>query len=122
LFQLWNEIRDHIRERLPAIVDFLLFAMVITITTATLLGLTWLYVNYGMALFLVAAVLLWLASLFAGRRAPVYFDGSSPLALGSDTPAPPPGKQALPPSGTPQIGRSNQALTKHRPALPKRSP
>jgi hypothetical protein len=24
--------------------------------------------------------------------------------------------------GTPQIGRSNQALTKHRPALPKRSP
>jgi hypothetical protein len=123
LFQLWNEIRDHIRERLPAIVDFLLFAMVITTTAAVLLGLTWLYVNYGLALFVVAVVLLLLASNFAGRRAPGYFDGGSPLALGGDKPAlPPPGQQALPPSGTPQIGRSNQALTKHRPALPKRSP
>jgi hypothetical protein len=74
-------------------------------------------VNYGMALFLVAVVLLLLASHFAGRRAPV------PLALGSEKlTLPPPGKQALPPSGTPQIGRSNQALTKHRPALPKRKP
>jgi hypothetical protein len=120
---LWNEIRDHIRERLPAIVDFIIFSVVITIITAVLLGLTWLYVNYGLALSLVAAVLLWLASLFAAHRAPVYFDGGSPLALGSDRPSlSPPGKQALPPLGTPQIGRSNQALTKPRPALPKRSP
>jgi hypothetical protein len=119
---LWNEIRDHIRERLPAIVDFILFAMVITITVAILLGLTWLYINYGLALFVVAAVLLWLASGFTWRRAPVYCEANT-LAPGSDKPAlPPPGKQALQSPGAPQIGRSNQALTKHRPALPKRSP
>jgi hypothetical protein len=55
---LWNEIRDEIRARLPAIVDFALYATFITTTTAVLLGLTWLYVNYGMALFVVATVLL----------------------------------------------------------------
>jgi hypothetical protein len=119
---LWNDIRDRIRERLPAILDFILFAMVITIITAVLLGLTWLYVNYGMALFLVAAVLLWLANLFAGRRASVYIEGG-PLMLGSDKlTLPPPSQRALHPPGTPQIGRANQALTKHRPALPKSSP
>jgi hypothetical protein len=107
---LWNEIRDHIRERLPAIIDFALFAMVITTITAVLLGLTWLYVNYGPALFLVAIVLIWIASGFAGPRAPTYLDdpGSSRST-------------ALPPPGAPQIGRSNQTLTKHRPALPDRS-
>jgi hypothetical protein len=120
---LWNEIRDHIRERLPAILDFILFAMFITTAATILLGLTWLYVNYGLALFVVAVVLLLLASNFAGRRAPVYFDGSSSLALGDDrTALPPPGRQAPPPPSARQIARSNQALTKHRPALPKRSP
>jgi hypothetical protein len=99
---LWNEIRNHVLERLPAIVDFFLFAMVITTVTAVLLALTWLYVNCGMALFLLAAVLLWLASLFAAHRAPVHFDGGSPLALGIDNPAQsPPGKQALAPPGCP---------------------
>jgi hypothetical protein len=53
-----------------------------------------------------------------------YFDEGGPLVLGGNKPTLPPplGKQALPPSGTPQIARSNQALTKLRPALPKRSP
>jgi hypothetical protein len=62
--------------------------MFITITTAVLLGLTWLYVNYGMALFLVALVLIWIASGFAGRGTPVYFDEGSSLALGSDGDSP----------------------------------
>jgi hypothetical protein len=45
------------------------------------------------------------------------------VLMGDSGPSlPPPGKQALPPPSTPQIGRSNQALTKHRPALPKRGP
>jgi hypothetical protein len=39
----WNEIPDHIRERLPAIVDFILFGMALTIIAVVLLGLTWLY-------------------------------------------------------------------------------
>jgi hypothetical protein len=58
---LCNEIRDHVRERLPAIVDFFLFTMAITIITAVLLGLTWLYVNCGVALFVVAIVVLAIA-------------------------------------------------------------
>jgi hypothetical protein len=77
--------------------------VVITIITAVLLGLTWLYVNYGMALFLVAAVLIWLAGLSAKRR--------TDCAFSSD---------ALPPPGAPRIGRSSRALTT-RPALPDRS-
>jgi hypothetical protein len=48
----WNEIRNHIRERLPAIVDFILFGMALTMIALVLLGLLWLYVEYGMALFL----------------------------------------------------------------------
>jgi hypothetical protein len=117
----WNEIRDHIRERLPAIVDFILFGMALTMIASVLLGLAWLYVEYGGALFGVAVVLVCLLGLLSGRRAPVYSDNGEPFILGGDS-QPPPGKQALPSSSTPQIGRSNQALTKHRPALPKRSP
>jgi hypothetical protein len=36
---MWNEIRDEIRERLPAIVDFVFFAATMTATAAVLLGL-----------------------------------------------------------------------------------
>jgi hypothetical protein len=106
---LWNEIRDHIRERLPAIVDFVLYAMFITITAATLLGLTWIYINCGPALFVVALVLIWLAGLSAGRRTSVR------LALGSDKPAlPPPGQHTLHPPGTPRVGGPRQRVLPDR--------
>jgi hypothetical protein len=118
----WNEIRHHIRERLPAIVDFVLFAMALTVIAVVLLGLSWLYVEYGGALFGVAVALFCLLGLLSGLRAPVYSDHGKVFRLGGDPKLPPPGKQALPPPGKSQIGRSNQALTKHRPALPKRSP
>ena len=116
----WNQIRDHIRERLPAIVDFVLFAMALTVIALVLLGLSWLYVEYGGALFGVAVALVCLLSLLSGLRAPVYSDDGKVFRLGGDLQLPPPGKQALPPPGKSQIGGSNQALTKHRPALPKK--
>jgi hypothetical protein len=103
----WNEIRDHIRERLPAIIDFILFGAALTMIAAVLLGLAWLYVEYGTALFWLGVVSVCLAGLLSGRRAPVYFDdGGGPSVLGGDN------QPRLPPPGTPQIGRSQ------RPALP----
>ena len=118
----WNEIRNHIRERLPAIVDFILFGMATTMIAVVLLGLSWLYVEYGMVIFWVGVVSVCLLGLLSGRRAPVYL-AEDDFRLWDDKPSlPPPGKQALPPPGTQQIGRSNQALTKHRPALQKRGP
>jgi hypothetical protein len=118
----WNEIRNHIRERLPAIVDFILFGMALTMIAVVLLGLSWLYVEYGMVIFLVGVVSVCFLGLLSGRRAPVYL-AEDDFRLWDDKPMlPSPGKQALPPPGPPQIGRSNQALTKHRPALPKRGP
>jgi len=65
--------------------------------------------------------LLYLLCVRLEGRRPFYFDGGQ-LGPGGDPALPPPGKQALPPQGARQIARSNQALTKHRPALPKRSP
>jgi hypothetical protein len=118
----WNEIRGHIRERLPAIVDFILFGMALTIIAVVLLGLAWLYVEYGMVIFWVGVVSVCAIGLLSGRRAPVYM-AEHDFRLWDDKPSlPPPGKRVLPSPGTPQIGRSNQALTKHRPASPKRSP
>jgi hypothetical protein len=64
------------------------------------------YVTYGIAVFGVAVAVLCIIGLCSERRSPVYFDhGGDKLML-------PPGKQALPPPGAPQIGRSR------RPALP----
>jgi hypothetical protein len=91
------------------------------ITTAALLGLIAIRNMFGLEWLWVAVIIIILLCARLTRYAPLYVQG--PLALGSDGSAlSPPAKQALPPSGTPQIGRSNQALTKHRPALPKRSP
>jgi hypothetical protein len=103
---IWNEIRNHLRERLPAIVDFILYIAAMTMIAAVLLGLSWLYVEYGMALFLVGAGLICLVGLLGERRRPVYFEGE-PLRLGGNTPVlPPPGEQALPARGPRQIGRA----------------
>jgi hypothetical protein len=110
----WNEIRDHIRERLPAVVDFILFGMALTMIAVVLLGLSWLYVEYGGALFGVAIALVCILGLWRERRAPIYFDEGGPLVLGGDKPAlPPPGKKALSAPAVPQVARSSQ-----RPALP----
>jgi hypothetical protein len=111
----WNEIRNHIRERLPAIVDFILFGMALTMIAVVLLGLSWLYVEYGMALFWLGVVSVCGIGLLSGRRAPVYL-AEDDSRLWDDKPSlPPPGKQALPLPGTPQIGRASSALTPSRP-------
>jgi hypothetical protein len=108
----WNEIRDHIRERLPAIVDFILFGMALTIIAVVLLGLTWLYVEYGMAALLARGrVTLRHRPLVWAPRAYLAEDDSR---LWDDKPSlPPPGKR-VPPPGTPQIGRASRALTPSR--------
>jgi hypothetical protein len=111
----WNEIRNHIRERLPAIVDFILFGMALTMIAVVLLGLSSLYVEYGMALFWLGVVSVCGIGLLSGRRAPVYL-AEDDSRLWDDKPSlPPPGKQALPLPGTPQIGRASSALTPSRP-------
>ena len=87
----WNEIRNHIRERLPAIVDFILF---------------------GMALFWLGVVSVCGIGLLSGRRAPVYLAEDDSRLWDDKATLLPPGRQALPPAAAPQIGRSR------RPALP----
>jgi hypothetical protein len=64
-------------------------------------------------------LLLFLLCLGLQRRAPLSTGDWDWLGRKR---LPPPGKQALPPQGARQIALSNQALAKHRPALPKRSP
>jgi hypothetical protein len=74
---------------------------------------------FGLAAMAAVVFLLFLCALRMEGSAAVYRGDDW---LGSEPRLPPPGKQALPPPGARQIARSNQALTKHRPALPKRSP
>jgi hypothetical protein len=118
---IWNEVRDHIRERLPAIVDFVLFAAAMTMVATVLLGLTWLYIEYGMFVFWAGVGIIVICAILNERRRPVYFgDGGDPFVLGGDKPSlPPPGKRALPAPSTPRISRSNPAITStQRRALP----
>jgi hypothetical protein len=111
----WNEIRDHIRERLPAIVDFVLFGMAMTMIAVVLLGLSWLYVEYGMALFWLGVAFVCGIGLLSVRRTPVYFGEADDWQ--------PTGKPSLPPLGTKQIGTSKPAITsKQRPSLPEPRP
>jgi hypothetical protein len=118
---IWNEIRTQFLERLPKIIDFVLFGMVMTALAAVLLGLAWLYVQYGMALFVVGVALVFLPGLLSERRRPIHFEGG-PIVLSGDPALPPPGKRSLPAPGLGQLGRSSTALTKHRPTLPERGP
>jgi hypothetical protein len=110
----WNEIRNHLRERLPAIIDFILFVAAMAMIATVLLGLVWLYVDYGMFLFCVGAGVIIICAILNERRRPVYMGSEGwPDVFGDGQPSlPPPGKPALPPPATPQIGRSR------RPALP----
>jgi hypothetical protein len=99
----WNGIPNHIRERLPAIVDFILFCMALTMIAAVLLGLTWLYVEYGMALLWLAVGLLFVLHLALQRRGAGHYDpGGSFSGSGPVLPAP----------------RSRQIGKSQRPALP----
>jgi hypothetical protein len=95
-------------------------------TGAVLLGVVAVYNMFGMAAMYAVVFLIVLLAIWTERRRPIYFgDGSEfGLDLGGDTPTlPPPGKQALPAPGAPQISMSKPALTtRQRPALPKRSP
>jgi hypothetical protein len=107
----WNEIRNHLRERLPAIIDFVLYIAAMTMVATVLLGLVWLYVEYGMVLFLMGTGVVIICAILNERRRPIYFgDGSEfSLDLGGNTPKlPPPGQQALPPPGTRQIGQAQR--------------
>jgi hypothetical protein len=100
------------------------YTWVYTATAAVLLGLVAIYDAFGLPAMCGMIFLLFILYLRLQRRAPLYFEGEM-LQLGGDLPPslPPPGAQALPPPGRQaQIGGANQALTKHRPALPKRSP
>jgi hypothetical protein len=110
---LWNAIRNHIHYRLPGIIDFVLFVAAMTMIAAVLLGLVAIYVEYGLAVFGVAVAIFCVISFLAERRSPVYYErGSDKLML-------PPGKQALPQPGPPQIGRAPPAITStQRRALP----
>jgi hypothetical protein len=89
----WNEIRNHIRERLPAIVDFILFGMALTMIAVVLLGLSWLYVEYGMALFWLGVMLVCAIGLLSGRRAPVYPAEDDSRLWDHKPSLPPPGKR-----------------------------
>jgi hypothetical protein len=111
---LWNVIRNHLRERLPTIIDFILFVAAMAMIATVLLGLVWLYVEYGMFLFLMGAGVIIICAILNERRRPVYTgNGGWPEPFGDNQPSlPPPGKRALPPPAAPPIGRSR------RPALP----
>jgi hypothetical protein len=112
--RIWNDIRDHLRKRLPAIIDFLLYIVFMATVAAVLLGLTWLYVEYGMLLFCMGTGAVIFCAILNERRRPLYMgSGGWPEPFGDNQPSlPPPGKNALPPPAAPQIGRSR------RPALP----
>jgi hypothetical protein len=107
---IWNEIRNHLRERLPTIIDFILFVAAMAMIATVLLGLVWLYVEYGMFLFWVGVVAVCLAAILNERRRPIYTaSGGWPELFGDSQPSlPPPGNQALPPPAAPQIGRSRR--------------
>jgi hypothetical protein len=111
---IWNEIRNHLRERLPAIIDFLLYTAAMAMVAAVLLGLTWLYVEYGMFVFWAGVGIIIICAILNERRRPIYTaSGGWPELFGDSQPSlPPPGKRALPAPAAPQIGRSR------RPALP----
>jgi hypothetical protein len=118
---LWNAIRNHIHARLPAIIDFLLFAAAMTMVAAVLLGLVALYVEYGMFLFWVGVGFIIICAILSERRRQLYTSsGSPPERFGDSRPSlPPPGKRALPAPSTPRISRSNPAITStQRRALP----
>jgi hypothetical protein len=76
-----------------------------TATTAVLLGLVWLYYTFGLAAMWMAVLGIILLAIWMEGRTPVYYRDAD--WLGSDP--------ALPPSGTPQIGRASTALTPSRP-------
>jgi hypothetical protein len=111
---IWNEIRDHLRERLPAIIDLVLYIVFMAMVMAVLLGVVWLYVEYGMFLFLVGVGIIIICGILNERRGTVYTGSEGwPGVFGDGQPSlPPPGKNALPGPGPAQIGRSQ------RPALP----
>jgi hypothetical protein len=50
---MWNDISDHLRARLPAIIDLALYMVFVTLVAGVLLGLSWLYIEHGMVLFLM---------------------------------------------------------------------
>jgi hypothetical protein len=116
----WNEIRNHIRERLPAIVDFILFGMALTMIAVVLLGLSWLYVEYGMALFWLGVVSVCGIGLLSGRRAPVYLAEDDSRLWDDKATLLPPGRQALPPPAAPQIGRSRRPVAAASAARPEK--
>jgi hypothetical protein len=113
---IWNEIRNHLRDRLPAILDFALYIAAMTMIATVLLGLTWLYVEHGMFVFCVGAGVIIICAILNERRRPLYTDGGGlPEIFGGSQPSlPPAGKGALPAPGARQIGRAQ------RPALPGR--
>jgi hypothetical protein len=97
---MWNEIRNHLRERLPAIINFLLYIAAMAMVAAVLLGLVALYVEYGMAVFWMGVVVICLAAILNERRRPMYTgsEGLPELFGGSHPSLPPPGKQARRPA------------------------
>jgi hypothetical protein len=79
-------------------------------------GLYAVYLAFGFAAMYACIFILFLVYVRLQRRVPVYFD-DDPIMLGGDPPRslPPPGRQALPPLGTPQIGRVSTASAPSRP-------
>jgi hypothetical protein len=69
---------------------------------AGLLGLVWVYYTFGLAAMWVAVLGIILLAIQMERRAPVYYGDAD--WLGSDP--------ALPPPGTPQIGRASTAIAR----------
>jgi hypothetical protein len=80
-------------------------------------GLVALYVLFGLAAMWLGVVAIYLLYIWQLQRAPVYFGDGSEFGLdfGGSAPILPPGRAALPPSGTPQIGRASRALRPNRP-------
>jgi hypothetical protein len=84
-----------------------MYIVFVAIVAGVLLGLTWLYVEHGMTLFLMGTGAVIFCAILNERRGVVYTGSEGwPGAFGSDQPiiiSPPPGKNALARPGAAQI-------------------
>jgi hypothetical protein len=89
-------------------IGYLLYFLFLALTTAGLLGVVAVYYEFGLAAMYAVVFLAFLLAVKLERRRPMYTGADSlPELFGGSQPSlPPPGGNAPPTTGAPQIGRA----------------
>jgi hypothetical protein len=95
---MWNDIRDQFRERLPAIIDLAMYMVFVTTVAGVLLGLSWLYIEHGMVLFLMGFGAIIVCAILNERRGMPHTGSGGPWeAFGDSRPPVAPVRQTSAP-------------------------